>query len=601
MFKNNKLLPTASIYGLIGGIPETFGGRTSVCLQRANAFAELDERDIVILTLSPANGVAPEALTDRLRNEGRIGQRVTVRNVWADLRRATTDDLATIASYSSSPITVDEDQLPPYSGTPEILHTNNAGKTVATDRFREDGSRFNRYVRGNEKTGKSTVLFDRDNRPIAQWNEQYHLYFAWLDWMIGGRPAAIINDGPPIARYLHEYRRENVALIQTIHSKHSADPTARVERLGPTYSPALKNVERFDRLAILTSAQRDDIIDLNLAVDNVSVLPNMVSTNQMKEISPRNRSAGVMLARTTFLKRIDHAIKAVYEAQSSGIDARFDIYGVADEAQESLSSLIGELNAGGSIALRGFDPRAKQRFEESSFTLLTSTYEGQSLVLLESMAAGCIPIAYDIKYGPSDIITHGVNGFLVPDGDINAMAQSISDLSSMGDREIMKIREAAVTRTLDFAPDKITRMWGEVLAEVVANKLPPKDMDGRATLTSIKVDDDEVHLVVRLSGEAASNPTWSLLTWTERKGNGFGRLPAELLQNENEVLVSATAHVDDFAAITRGNIDLWIDLRTDGYPCRLRIKGAGRGAPIRFGHLNLYATKFGSLSMAFAG
>ena len=57
VFKTDKLLPTATIYGMIGGIPETFGGRTGVCLQRANALAELDGRDIEILTLSPANVV----------------------------------------------------------------------------------------------------------------------------------------------------------------------------------------------------------------------------------------------------------------------------------------------------------------------------------------------------------------------------------------------------------------------------------------------------------------------------------------------------------------------------------------------------------------
>ena len=33
-------------------------------------------------------------------------------------------------------------------------------------------------------------------------------------------------------------------------------------------------------------------------------------------------------------------------------------------------------------------------------------------MLVESMASGCIPIAYDIDYGPSDIITDGVDGFL---------------------------------------------------------------------------------------------------------------------------------------------------------------------------------------------
>ncbi|WP_200914854.1 glycosyltransferase [Arthrobacter sp. Leaf234] len=40
----------------------------------------------------------------------------------------------------------------------------------------------------------------------------------------------------------------------------------------------------------------------------------------------------------------------------------------------------------------------------ASFTLLTSTTEGLPLVLLEAMSGGCLPIAYDIPYGPADLI-----------------------------------------------------------------------------------------------------------------------------------------------------------------------------------------------------
>lgn len=599
MLKRNRLFPKASIYGLIGGIPETFGGRTSVCLQRANAIAELDERHVEILTLSPKNGVDTQALTERLREEGRIGNRVTIRNVWADLRHADAHDLLQIAGNSSQSITIDPKQLPAYDGSPEILEVDSAGKTIRADRFREDGTRHNSYRPGGRDTEKSSVLFDLRGRPIAQWAEQYELYFAWMDWLIGTEPAIIINDGPSLARYLHMYQRKNVVLVQTIHSKHSADPTKRSQRLGWTYTPALKNVDRFDHLAVLTESQRSDLSNLNYVMDNASVLPNMTVAEPIRRIKPRKPGAGVMLARTTFLKRIDHAITAVHKAQQSGIDVTFDIYGVADEAQESLEALIDEIDVGDTIRLRGFDPRAKRKFEESSFTLLTSEYEGQGLVLLESMAVGCIPIAYDIKYGPADIITHGVNGFLVPPGDSDAMAKCIGDLHSMGESELLQIRKAAIKRAQDYSPEKITRMWGRMLNQVVDNKVPPRKVEGKAQLVDLVVDGNEMHLTVRVTGDAAKNPSWSLLTWTERNGKRFGRLPAHGEEVEGQFVVTASARADDFASIDRGFVDLWIDLRTDGQPCRLRIKGAQEFEPIKFARAELYPTKFGSLSIRY--
>lgn len=599
MFKRDRYFPEASIYGLIGGIPEHFGGRTSVCLQRANAIAELDDRHIEILTLSPKNGVDTEALTARLREEGRIGNRVTIRNVWGDLRHADAHDLSQIAGNNSQSITIDPTQLPEYDGTPEVMEVNSAGKTIRADRFRVDGSRYNSYRPGDRHTEKSSVLFDLKGRPIAQWTEQYELYFAWMDWLIGTEPAIIINDGPPLARFLHKYQRQNVALIQTIHSKHSADPTKRSHRLGWTYTPALKNVDRFDRLAVLTESQRSDLAALNYVMDNVSVLPNMTTAEPVRKITPRKPGAGVMLARTTFLKRIDHAITAVHRAQQAGVDATFDIYGVADEAQESLEVLIDELSTRDTIRLRGFDPRAKKKFEESSFTLLTSEYEGQPLVLLESMAVGCIPIAYNIKYGPADIITHGVNGFLVPPGDIDTMAKCIGNLQSMDERELLQIRKAAIKRAQDFSPEKIISMWGKTLTQVMANKLPPREIEGKANLVDLFVEGNELHLKVKISGEAAKNPTWALLRWTERNGKRFGRLPAQGEQTAGQFLVTASAHADDFASLDRGIIDFWIDLRVDGHSCSLRIKGAQELEPTAFAPAEVYPTKFGSLSIRY--
>ncbi|MGZ1490038.1 glycosyltransferase [Brevibacterium sediminis] len=596
--RRKKYLPEATVYGLIGGIPKTFGGRTGVCLQRADAFAELDGRHVEILTLSPRND-DPEALTARLRGEGRIGKKVTVRSVWADLRRASPHDLAQIASHSTESITIDPAKLPDFDGKPEIKEQDESGKTLRSDRFREDGSRFFSYRLGGENEAKSVAIFDTRGRPIAQWNEQYELYFAWFDWLIGSERAIIINDGPPIARYFHRYQRENVVLVQTIHSKHSSEPTKRSQTLGWTYTPALKNVDRFDLLAVLTQSQHSDLTALNYVVDNAAVLPNMTAATPVRRIAPRVPGKGVMLARTTFLKRIDHAITAVHTARRSGADATLDIYGVADEAQESLETLVYDLNAGDNIALRGYNPRARQHFEDASFTLLTSEYEGQGLVLLESMAAGCIPIAYDIKYGPADIITDGVNGFLVPDGDVVALARRISDLHTMDEQKLKQMREAAVMRVSGFSPEKITQLWGAALAGAVSNKQRPAKVEGKARLSHISVADAEMFLRVVLSGNAASDPDWALLSWTERKGGRFGRLPARLEHVNGETHVITQANADDFGAVDHGHIDFWIDLKVAGRPCRLRIKGAGDITSQPLAHMEVYPTRFNSLSLRF--
>ncbi|CEA08450.1 putative poly(glycerol-phosphate) alpha-glucosyltransferase [Arthrobacter saudimassiliensis] len=45
--------------------------------------------------------------------------------------------------------------------------------------------------------------------------------------------------------------------------------------------------------------------------------------------------------------------------------------------------------------------------------------------LAESMAAGCVPVAYDIKYGPREMIRNGVNGFLVEHANETELADAL--------------------------------------------------------------------------------------------------------------------------------------------------------------------------------
>ncbi len=54
---------------------------------------------------------------------------------------------------------------------------------------------------------------------------------------------------------------------------------------------------------------------------------------------------------------------------------------------------------------------------------MTSSFEGYPLATLESMSRGCPVVSYDIRYGPREQISDGVDGFLVPPGDIELLAQ----------------------------------------------------------------------------------------------------------------------------------------------------------------------------------
>ena len=122
-------------------------------------------------------------------------------------------------------------------------------------------------------------------------------------------------------------------------------------------------------------------------------------------------------------------------------------------------------------SLRGYSDDAWKEFDKASFSLLTSSNEAFGLVLVESMGHGCIPISYDMPYGPAEIITHGVDGFLVPEDDISGLATEIRRIarhrSSASSRRSAKRRTAVPPSSTTRA---VTETWATVMKEALEAK-----------------------------------------------------------------------------------------------------------------------------------
>jgi glycosyltransferase involved in cell wall biosynthesis len=69
-------------------------------------------------------------------------------------------------------------------------------------------------------------------------------------------------------------------------------------------------------------------------------------------------------------------------------------------------------------------PNLLQDYQIKSFP---SLIEGFGLVLIEAMACGLAPVT-TYTSGPRDIITHGLDGILIPVGDAIAISQALSKL-----------------------------------------------------------------------------------------------------------------------------------------------------------------------------
>ena len=100
---------------------------------------------------------------------------------------------------------------------------------------------------------------------------------------------------------------------------------------------------------------------------------------------------------------------------------------------------------------------------------MTSRFEGYPLASLESMSHGCPVISYDIKYGPREQITDGVDGYLVEPGDLQGMADRIvaDDPRPWAGRQMSK---AALDKAEQHDHRAFLRDWRSVIEAVVEQK-----------------------------------------------------------------------------------------------------------------------------------
>jgi glycosyltransferase involved in cell wall biosynthesis len=89
---------------------------------------------------------------------------------------------------------------------------------------------------------------------------------------------------------------------------------------------------------------------------------------------------------------------------------------------------------------------------------------------MEAMAYGLPVVSFDCKTGPSDIITHGIDGLLVTDGNIDKLTQTINSLMINEDLR-KKLAKQAITIGNKFNICNIGAMWNNLFASLKKNTL----------------------------------------------------------------------------------------------------------------------------------
>lgn len=134
-----------------------------------------------------------------------------------------------------------------------------------------------------------------------------------------------------------------------------------------------------------------------------------------------------------------------------------------------LAGLIAQHGLEDRARMPGFAAVPEQALRSADLFVLSSRFEGFPNALLEAMAEGLPCISYDCPTGPRELIEHGVDGWLVPSGDVEALATALDTL--MNDAALRQsLGEHAVAVRDKYGLQAILGHWNAHLAAVIAGR-----------------------------------------------------------------------------------------------------------------------------------
>lgn len=471
--------PDTKYFMVMWRIPENFGGMTSMCLKRAKNMRTYAGVHAPILSFdtkpdyeaSKASLVERGYLTDEMeiinifeyyRHSPMVGRRPQ-----RDFRAAAASWDAPVPEYKNQETT----EIVDGQGRLFALITRNKERILHRKYYRQDGSIY--FVdtvqldKESRVLGRNIWLIDRDGNIAEHFKNAGQFYRQWLNELTDGQPTTFIFDDKAAATILRHFDKPHVLMITPVHSRHASEPIRG--NLSSKRFHILTESSRWDGLVFLTERQKADYVVRYGKANNVFAVSN--PSERKKELPvalARRPHRGVMVANLRDVKNISLALDIVKSASTIVPDILLDIYGTGPLEKE-LQQEITRKDLSRNVVLRGFQPNAAEEYLTASFSLFTSKFEGQSLSLMESMGHGCPPVAFDFRYGPSDLFTDGVSGFLVPDGDVQAAAARVVELCN-NPESVAAIGRNAWSKMENFGNEAVLEQWSGVIEQAWKQK-----------------------------------------------------------------------------------------------------------------------------------
>ncbi|MGQ7499408.1 glycosyltransferase family 4 protein [Streptococcus suis] len=225
-----------------------------------------------------------------------------------------------------------------------------------------------------------------------------------------------------------------------------------------------------DKVITLTKEDAENYLDYygkRLKRSKVDSIYNWIELSDYRSVYNSNSKSIVTVGRFSQQKGYDLLGKVAVEVFKEFPDWKWDIYGLEDSIiAPRLIKYLEEKGVINNVNFKGLVSGTENIYPNHAMYVMTSIYEGLPLVLLEAKQYGLPVVSFSCPTGPSEIILDGVNGYLVPEYDVDKLSSKIRQLI-LNQSERVNFSKNSLIGCEKFSKEKILQRWVELIEELV--------------------------------------------------------------------------------------------------------------------------------------
>ena len=199
---------------------------------------------------------------------------------------------------------------------------------------------------------------------------------------------------------------------------------------------------------------------------NVYVIPNVVTLNN-GQLSDCSSKSAIFVGRFTKQKDVDSLLQIWSIVYQQHPEWKLNIFGGYGSLQEEIMTKVSKMDIG--ILVHSPSSDIIARYKENSMLLFTSIFEPFGLVLPEAMSCGLPVVAFDCPYGPADIVSDGIDGFLVKDRNCKVFADKVCML--MNNLDVRRnMGESGAQLSRRYEETHIMPIWNNLFVKLLKHE-----------------------------------------------------------------------------------------------------------------------------------